>query len=109
MFAIERPQDVDAQVWDDFITLRKAKKAPVTATAMRGFEREAQKAGITLERAIEVACQMGWQGFRADWYAKQPAASFSRGDEDRKRDRFNKFVGRPAPLFNTTVNEVIES
>ena len=32
------PPDVDAQVWADWLALRKAKKAPVTATVLKGAQ-----------------------------------------------------------------------
>lgn len=64
---LEKPVDVSAEVWADFLTLRKAKKAPLTATALKGVQREAEKAGMTLEAALEVSVTNGWQGFKADW------------------------------------------
>ena len=64
---ISRPDDVEEQVWDDFLATRKANKAPVTQTALDGIRREAQKAGLTLEAALQTMCERGWRGFRADW------------------------------------------
>lgn len=59
----EKPDDVDEQVWNDFLTVRKAKRAPVTPTAVEGIQREAQKAGISLNEAIKVIVTRGWHGF----------------------------------------------
>jgi len=67
--AIACPVDVDPQVWADWIQLRKAKKAPVTAAAMAGIEREAAKARISLQDALETCCARGWAGFKAEWVA----------------------------------------
>ena len=54
----------------DFQQVRKAKRAgPLTQTAIAGIEREAAKAGISVEQAVTACCEYGWQGFRADWYA----------------------------------------
>lgn len=64
---------VGRQVAADFIAIRKAKRAPLTATALEGIKREAGKAGITLEDALRTCIERGWHGFRADWYANQPA------------------------------------
>ena len=58
---------VSEQVWSDFQTLRKAKRSPLTQTAVDGIQREANKAGISLQDALEMACQRGWAGFKADW------------------------------------------
>lgn len=61
------PPDVDEQVWSDWLETRKANKAPVTQTALDGIAREAVKAGISLEAALQTMCERGWRGFKADW------------------------------------------
>lgn len=65
------PDGVSPSVWRDFLAVRKAKRSPVTEIAMQGILREAGKAGITLEQALTVCIERGWQGFRADWYVEQ--------------------------------------
>lgn len=70
---LSKPDEVDDQVWDDFLQIRKAKRSPLTATALAGIEREAAKAGIGLQQALEVCCESGWVGFKADWYANRTA------------------------------------
>ena len=52
----------------DFTKLRKAKKAPITQSAIDGIQREAVKAGIDLEEAIRICCERGWTGFKAEWH-----------------------------------------
>ena len=61
------PPEVSTQVWDDFIAVRKANRSPLTETALRGIEREAQKAGWTLEQALAECAARGWRGFKAEW------------------------------------------
>ncbi len=68
------PDGVPVEVFADFLAVRKAKRAPLTNTAMAGIAREAQKAGITLADALAICCERGWVGFRADWHADKPAA-----------------------------------
>lgn len=68
---ISKPVDVDEQVWSDFLTIRKAKGAPLTATALAGIEREVNKAGMTLQAALETCCARGWQGFKAEWIQRK--------------------------------------
>lgn len=68
------PDDVNEQTWQDFLTLRKSKRAPVTETVMAAMQREADKAGVTLEIALQTCCETGWQGFNAGWYANRTAA-----------------------------------
>lgn len=65
---IAPPDGVLDTVWQDFVKHRKAKKAAITQTAIKGIEREAKKAGITLNDALQEICQRGWTGFKADWH-----------------------------------------
>jgi hypothetical protein len=62
-----RPNDVSESVWDDYLQIRKAKKSPLTQTALDGLKREADKAGISLEQALTLCCERGWAGFKAEW------------------------------------------
>ena len=58
------------QLADDFITHRKACKAPITKTALEGFQREADKLGMPIAEAVAYAIERGWRGFKADWYRR---------------------------------------
>lgn len=60
-------ESVSDEVWRDFVTLRKAKRAPLTETVLRAMEREAAKAGWTLNDAMAESVARGWQSFKADW------------------------------------------
>lgn len=65
--ALPRPQEVSEQTWADWITLRKAKKAPVTKTVLRQAGVEANKAGLSLEAFLGLWCARGSQGLEASW------------------------------------------
>ena len=58
---------IAGQLADDFITHRKACKAPITETALKGYRREADKVGIPLAEAITIAIERNWRGFKASW------------------------------------------
>lgn len=62
--------EVPPKLVADFLVVRKAKKLPLTETAVDGLRREAKKAGLTLEAAIRLCCERGWASLRADWVAK---------------------------------------
>lgn len=66
------PDGVPDSVWQDFVKHRKSIKAPLTGTAVKGIEREAKKAGISLNDAIQEICARGWRGFKADWVTAKP-------------------------------------
>lgn len=65
--SIAKPDDVDEQTWADWLTLRKAKKAPVTETVVNGARAESVKAGIGLDGFLKVWCRRGSQGLEASW------------------------------------------
>jgi hypothetical protein len=67
--SIPKPEGVTELVWTDFLAIRRAKKSPLTATALAGIEREALKAGMTLAEVLAMCCERGWQGFNAEWVA----------------------------------------
>ena len=62
-------QQVEEKLIDDWTTLRRAKKLPITETAINGITREATKAGLSLADALTVCCERGWGGFKAEWLA----------------------------------------
>jgi hypothetical protein len=64
---VTRPNGVSEQVWDDFIALRKAKRAPLSATALASIAKEAEKAAMHIEEALTECVTRGWQSFKADW------------------------------------------
>lgn len=55
----------------DWIALRKTKRAAVTQTAIAGVQREADKAGVSLDAALRICCERGWAGFKAEWVQDQ--------------------------------------
>ena len=67
--SVAPPEGVSDSVWQEFKTLRKAKKAPITQRAIDAITNEAKKAGWTLEKALEECVVRGWQAFKADWVA----------------------------------------
>jgi len=74
------PFGVTDSVWQDWLKLRKAKKAAVTQTAIDGIQREADKAGVSLQTVLEMCCERGWTGFKAEWL--QPKQSHGYQDKN---------------------------
>jgi uncharacterized protein YdaU (DUF1376 family) len=72
---VPKPEQVDAEVWADWLALRKAKRAPVTATVLKGAIAEAGKAGMPLEAFLRVWCRRGSQGLEAAWLRPDEAAA----------------------------------
>ena len=80
-----QPEGVLNEVWKDFIDLRKAKRAPLNGTALKGIEREAAKAGWTLNDALAESVARGWQSFKAEWVKERTKGNGSRETESMGR------------------------
>lgn len=63
----------EAQAARDWLAIRKTKKLPLTQTALKTIQSEADKAGVTLANAIEIAASNSWAGFKASWLQNQAA------------------------------------
>jgi len=72
---VNTPEGVDTNLWNDYLKIRKAKKAPITETAIQALVREADKAGKSLSQAITICVENNWVGFRAEWESVKQAPS----------------------------------
>ena len=112
--ATAKPDDVDDQTWADWLALRKAKRAPVSATVIDGARAEAGKAGLSLEAFLRVWCTRGSQGLMAEWLKPNERSganriqSFAQQDAAEKRARWEAMTGRKWPSADD-VPEFIEA
>ena len=74
----ERPDDVDPQVWDEFLILRTQKKKTFTDLALQGMRREAKAAGLSLEAAMTMCVENGWTGFKEKYVRESGTYSSTR-------------------------------
>jgi len=81
---------VEPQVWEDWLAIRKAKRLPLTKTAMDEIEAEVSKAGISMQEALKFCCLNGWGSFRASWYQKEKGSTLNKQEALERR---NKEVG----------------
>lgn len=97
-----RPDDVSESVWEDFLAIRKAKKSPLTETALKGIRREAGIAGLTLEKTLQMCCARGWQGFKADWVTDDLKK------DDHYKESLDIIFGRNRREKDITPNNLLE-
>ena len=64
---MQAPDGVSSGIWESFVAQRKASRAVITETVIKSIQREANKAGWTLEQALAECAARGWRGFKADW------------------------------------------
>jgi hypothetical protein len=99
----EKPQAVSIAVWQDFVGFREKNRAPLTPTALQGIEREAERAGMSLQEALAMCCARGWKGFNARWIDPKSgdfvpvATSFAQTDDLAKRKKWEEMTGRKWP------------
>lgn len=89
----QKPDDVCEGVWQDFQSVRKKKRAPLTETALAGIVREAANAGWSLESALAECSIRGWQAFKAEWVKGKPDPSAGTGGHDASRAAFERRHG----------------
>lgn len=83
---------VELQTANDWLAVRKGKKAAATKTAIDGVLREIGKAGLTTDAGIRLCCERGWAGFNPEWLQngqaraspnRQPATQQQKDEENR--------------------------
>jgi hypothetical protein len=79
----EPPEGVSPEIWDSFVKQRKAKKAQITDNVMAAIQKEANKAGWSLETALNEIVVRNWQSFKAEWV--QPKQTFAQQAADVAR------------------------
>lgn len=62
---------VSPQVAEDWMQVRKAKRASNTETAFNRIKKEIEKSGLSAEECITIAVARSWQGFQAEWIERQ--------------------------------------
>jgi uncharacterized protein YdaU (DUF1376 family) len=77
---INTPEGVSESIFKDYLEVRKAKKAKWTQTALKGLQREAEKAKMSLQDVIQLCCERNWVGFKAEWANSQNPVS-KQGDD----------------------------
>ena len=102
---VARPTEVSEQTWNDWLALRKSKKAAVTETVINGAIAEANKLGWTLEKFLIEWCTRGSQGLKAEWIApKQNPADIvrltvpSKNEPDPALEKIKADEKRAAPM-----------
>ena len=67
------PNGVCPNLWLEYLSIRKRKRGgAVTDRVLTGLLREAQKANLTLEAALTICVERGWQSFNASWVDDKP-------------------------------------
>ena len=97
--AAPAPDDVEPQVWLDWVALRKGKRANVSQTAVEEARKEAAKAGVSFNAFLRIWCRRGSQGLEAAWLkadeisAGRKEMSFSERTSAARSERLAEMTG----------------
>jgi len=72
---VARPESVSVQVWEDWHSIRRAKKLPLTDTAWTQILAEIDKSGHTVDVVIKECCLRGWAAFKVAWLKENPISA----------------------------------
>ena len=80
---------VETQLAKDWLQTRKEKRAgSLTQTVITALRREAEKAGLTVPQAVQVAAERGWARFHAS-YLHNETQPFAGGTQHKPQPRNN--------------------
>lgn len=95
---VDRPDDVDPQLWEDFIKLRKAKNGPITKTLLKGYRDDGARCGLALSEVLRLMIKRNWQGFEPSWLLKEQEGRTSfKATPERPSAPSYFSVNKPAP------------
>jgi uncharacterized protein YdaU (DUF1376 family) len=103
------PNGVCPNLWLEYLSIRKRKKGgAVTDRVLTGLLREAQKANLTLEAALTICVERGWQSFDASWVADSSKEKLTQ--HQRELQAFHKTFGvGQTPALKTVQFETLET
>ena len=115
---VNTPDGVSQSVWQEFVNHRKSKKAQVTQLVIDGIQKEADKAGFSLEDALKEVVVRNWQGFKAEWVLPKPtfgdmarvsvAPIQGRDPALLKLDEDKKHTGPPPPEIMAQIRNALK-
>jgi hypothetical protein len=115
---VATPYGVSQSVWQEFVNHRKSKKAQVTQLVIDGIQKEADKAGVSLEDALKEVVVRNWQGFKAEWVLPKPtfgdmarvsvAPVQGRDPALLKLDEDRKHTGPPPPEIMAQIRNALK-
>ena len=82
---LKKPDGVSEELWASGKSSEKTKRFSITERVLNNLIRESEKAGLTLEQAMNIQLDREWRGFNADWLKnKQPQQRY--GFQEKKQE-----------------------
>lgn len=80
-----KPEGVSDGVWDEWQALKRKLCKSCSQRMVDAIDREAQRAGMTVEEAMVYQLEKGWKGFEAEWVLRD-RGQFS--DQPKSQTKF---------------------
>ena len=80
-----KPEGVSDGVWDEWQALKRKLCKSCSQRMVDAIDREAKKAGMTVEEAMVYQLEKGWKGFEAEWVLRD-RGQFS--DQPKSQTKF---------------------
>ena len=87
-FLLERCPN--SQLVDDYLSLRKKRRAEGTLTAMQQLERRVEKSGRTWEDVLGICCYRGWTSFEESWVSGGKNGKATSGEGLTKAEEYHR-------------------
>lgn len=84
----DNPHGLEESLIADYLAVRKAAKAPVTARIWAGLNAklgQCKTFGVQPAQALEIAVENGWRGFEVEWVMKRIGAQLPAQDKPNSR------------------------
>lgn len=76
---------------DDWITVRKNKKASNTETALNGFMSQVEKSGLDVNTVLKICVDNSWSGFKQSWLANINMSDYLEQPKQEVKQQANDF------------------
>jgi len=73
--------NVEDQILNDWLIVRKSKKASNTETSFNSIKSEIEKSGLTANECIKISAERNWVGFKNEWLQNKDSKQ-SKGASD---------------------------
>jgi hypothetical protein len=84
---------INKSIVDEWLKVRKAKKAVNTETALNGFLNQVDKTSMTVEQVLTICVERSWSGFKPEWIDDNKPVKQS--SDEKRNDEIERLLSTP--------------
>lgn len=85
---------INPKIVDDWLAVRKLKKAANTETALKGFLLQVDKQSKTVEEVLTLCVESSWSGFKAEWLENKEV-NCKQSKQQQRDEEIRNILSRP--------------